>query len=401
MDRLERTPETEHHLNTKRRSATRHRRHNQGDDTAAKGGTSNRQELATSVDEKHRTRSSSNQLQRARRSSFLIQPINSTMNPRVDSHRSIVPYGIEVLGISIKDRDRDAVSPRYSTPCSPIVPLRADPVRDRINETKGWVAAMKTEVAKDARQERQEERRRSRSRHKHRSSSAMGKSPLPVAPERAASKDKSSAKHGDRRPSAHTAEPIACKDSVVAAAPVPFEKRFHENSHPASSRLSTKERSADKMVLLAPTPVLEMSSVDDPIFNFCSFLDGNTFHSTAALCDYNVGVAEALSDAHLAILRAEVFESDEPAFAELLYGDDAQAELNFIETMLAVNTDPRIRDDVKLLQAEAIRRFNKKAIGAQQRLMRAGGGLPEAVQQAAGVFDRVPLSTHGVEGMPY
>lgn len=130
---------------------------------------------------------------------------------------------------------------------------------------------------------------------------------------------------------------------------------------------------------------------EDPIFSFPSFLDGNTFHTTAALCQYNIALAEALTDDQLDAVREAVFNHDEVAFAELLYGDDIQAELALIETTLGHSDDPKVRFEMRHLQSAAVRRFVEKCNAAREKLRSARScDLEDAVRQAAVNMERPP-----------
>ncbi|KPI88525.1 hypothetical protein ABL78_2337 [Leptomonas seymouri] len=127
---------------------------------------------------------------------------------------------------------------------------------------------------------------------------------------------------------------------------------------------------------------------DCPIFSFVSFLDGNTFDSTADLCQYNTQLAEMLSDEHLDILREVIFARDEEAFAELLYGDDVQAEMDAISNTLSHSEDPVVQREIVIMQRSAVRRFNEKCAAALRTLLAARGGLADAVQIAASQLER-------------
>lgn len=135
--------------------------------------------------------------------------------------------------------------------------------------------------------------------------------------------------------------------------------------------------------------------IDYPILSFMSFLDGNTFDSTASLCQYNVNLADSLSDEHLDILRAAVFDHDEEAFAELLYGDDVEAEIGGAAAALDHSDDPSVQHELVVLQRKAVRRFNEKCAKALKALLLAEGGLAEAVQVAASQLEHEAYEADG------
>ena len=163
----------------------------------------------------------------------------------------------------------------------------------------------------------------------------------------------------------------------------------------ASSRQSTRPAATPPAPAPAAAAVMHdtinssrQDGFDYPIFSFVSFLDGNTFDNTAGLCQYNTQLAESLSDEHLDLLREVVFHHDEEAFAELLYGDDVQAEMDVIANKLGHSEDPAVQREIVILQRAAVRRFNEKCSTALRTLLAARGGLADAVQIAASQLER-------------
>ncbi|CAJ1036388.1 hypothetical protein, conserved [Leishmania lindenbergi] len=174
-------------------------------------------------------------------------------------------------------------------------------------------------------------------------------------------------------------------------APPKHEKRHHNSRSsvkappppPATApRTPTSDPDPQKALMDTVSSSRE-GGFDYPIFSFMSFLDGNTFDSTASLCQYNVNLAESLSDEHLDILRAAVFNHNEEAFAELLYGDDVEAEIGGAAASLGHSENSVVPHELAVLQQAAVRRFNDKCTKALKRLLSAEGGLAKAVQVAA------------------
>lgn len=332
-------------------------------------------------------------------------------------------------------------SPRRPREVGPPVVIpdpRSVKLLQRIDSTRNWINNMKEEVDKDrqreleekqaaeaaereemARQREAERARKERHRgeevgsaarrhrsssqgsHRHRTrsskreSNGTGHAPAPVEPERAV--------ESRRHPRAAIA-PAGHSEAPRVSPAVEAKKSAPRSTHAPSGSLRTApsetEKSSRRSAKPAEAPVpppmpfhdtinsSRQDGFDYPIFSFISFLDGNTFDSTAGMCDYNTQLAESLSDEHLDVLREVLFHHDEDAFAELLYGDDVQAELDVISNTLSHSEDPAVQREIVVLQRAAVRRFNDKCSAALRALLAAPGGLADAVQIAASELER-------------
>ncbi|CCW60137.1 unnamed protein product [Phytomonas sp. EM1] len=181
---------------------------------------------------------------------------------------------------------------------------------------------------------------------------------------------------------------VVSDDVEAEAVAAPSLTAPPKSNPPISASTTSTRRSKAKESPSQPTPVVNNSFLNDPIFSFSSFMDGNTFDTTEALCQYNVKLAEALSDDDLDLMRKAVFQNDESAFAELLYADDIRYELDLINVTLHKINDLQIRRDMHALSMEAVRQFNKKCRTAQKAIILAGQGLPEAIQRAASCLEQ-------------
>ncbi|KAG5464851.1 hypothetical protein LSCM4_00295 [Leishmania orientalis] len=293
--------------------------------------------------------------------------------------------------------------PRDDGPPAVIPSPQGQEIMQRIDSTRLWIQKMKEEVKKDrervlqegegatlersarhsVRKEHLDSTSRAGSASRHRTSSSGSRGHAPAAIPTGASSD------GSRRASERPAPPK------------------HAKRH-RSSRRSAKTSSGPGPTPRTPTPnpdlravtmgIVEGSregGVECPIFSFMSFLDGSTFDSTARLCQYNVDLAAGLSDEHLDILRAAVFDHNEEAFAELLYGDDVEAEISGVAATLGRSEDPAVQRELVLLQRAAVKRFNEKCTKALKTLLSANGGLGEAVQATASQLERHARQVHG------
>lgn len=307
----------------------------------------------------------------------------------------------------------------------------AELLTQRIDSTRNWIQQMKEEVQHDARVEKvQRERQSSRSTRRRRTlsptevrcqkdeNSAFYAAPRPSTAERlqpGVNKPSTSVKPTHRRelsgsdmssrdssrqvaaPTRHHKVRSSSTASGTNIRSVPPSQLDREtptlNSHVTSKTSARVEEELRQPIAAETLDSSRQGSFDGPVYSFVSFLDGNTFHSTASLCQYNVAVAEGLSDAHLDVIRAAVFQQDEVVFAELLYGDDIQAELNVIEATLGHSTDRAIEREKVILQRAAVNRFNSKCNTALSYLLAAGEGVAEAVRVAASQLD-----TEGLHG---
>ncbi|RHW69203.1 uncharacterized protein TEOVI_000416500 [Trypanosoma equiperdum] len=104
-----------------------------------------------------------------------------------------------------------------------------------------------------------------------------------------------------------------------------------------------------------------------------SFLDGTPFLTPRDLCRYNTSVAKRLSDDELELMRKYVFDYDEVAFADLLYGDDIIPD----DSEEGRDESPRSRRRI----LAAVRAFNERSRIAMERLFAAPGGLVDAVMR--------------------
>ncbi|KAG5488685.1 hypothetical protein JIQ42_00299 [Leishmania sp. Namibia] len=293
--------------------------------------------------------------------------------------------------------------PRDDGPPVVIPNPQGQEIMQRIDSTRLWIQKMKEEVKKDServlqegegaalersarhsvRKEHLDSTSRADSASRHRTSSSGSRGHAPAAIPTGASSDES--RRASERP-----------------APPKHAKRYR------SSRRSTKASSGPGPTPRTPTPNPDLRTVttgtaegsregrvECPTFSFMSFLDGNTFDSTARLYQYNVDLAEGLSDEHLDILRAAVFEHNEEACAELLYGDDVEAEISGFAATLGHSEDPAVQRELVLLQRAAVKRFNEKCAKALKTLLSANGGLGEAVQAAASQLERHARQVHG------
>lgn len=174
-----------------------------------------------------------------------------------------------------------------------------------------------------------------------------------------------------------------------AAAPRPPTPSPPRASSPPQKRRPASPTAEQRAQLLRVIDAVNSTMEEDPIFSFQSFLDGNTFHSLRGLCNYNMALAERLSDDELFLMRAVVFGHDETFFAELLYGDDLQAELSVIEAALGSSREPTARWEMRRLQSEAVARFTDKGTMAREKLLgTADGRLGDAVREAAEGLER-------------
>ncbi|KAG5464113.1 hypothetical protein LSCM1_00293 [Leishmania martiniquensis] len=312
--------------------------------------------------------------------------------------------------------------PREDSPAVVISSPRGQKIMQRIDSTRHWIQKMKEEVKKDResvlqegegaahersarrslRKEHRDSTTRAESARRHRTSSAGSRRETQAAAPQPASAD---AQVASRR-YAYQAIPVGVSSDEPRRASEQPAPPTHGTLH-NSSRRSAETTSVRGPTPRTPTPNLDPrgaavgtvessreGGVDSPIF-FMSFLDGNTFDSTARLCQYNVDLADSLSDEHLGILRAAVFDNNEEAFAELLYGDDVEAEIGDVAATLGPSEDPVVQRELVLLQRAAVRRFNDKCAKALQMLLSADGGLGEAVQVAASQRERQAYQVEG------
>ncbi|KPA81240.1 hypothetical protein ABB37_03658 [Leptomonas pyrrhocoris] len=373
------------------------------------------------------------------------------MRPNTSSHMSTRrSSGSCIEVISVNSVKRDSLnswmqSPRRSREMNlPVVAPdpNSEKIMQCIDSTRHWINSMKTEVEKNrtralqlkeaaeaeaeaeeeaARQREMERPRRDHHRaaekdgsaHRHRSSSrgsqrrtrssheatnGVAGAPVLIEPEKAVD-----SRRRPRAPIAPAAPPKSNLRSVTEAR----RSGTHSTREPSASMHtapsdkvgSSSSRPTKSAPALAPAPALAVvlhdtlnssrqDGFDYPIFSFVSFLDGNTFDSTVGLCQYNTELAESLSDEHLEILREVIFANDEEAFAELLYGDDVQAELDVIANTLGHSEDITVQREIVILQRAAVRRFNEKCSAALRTLLAARGGLADAVQIAASQLER-------------
>ncbi|CAC9550664.1 conserved hypothetical protein [Leishmania infantum JPCM5] len=296
---------------------------------------------------------------------------------------------------------------------------RGQQIMQRIDSTRHWLQSMKDEVKKVRERELQqvEDVARSRAtRHSARKEYLGSTSPAGSACRHRTS---STGSRRHTRGETHAAVQVTSRqDAGEAIPPTASSERSHRASEQVSPPTREKRHRSSQWHLRRPTapaaaprapapdPDLfralmdSVSSsreegIDYPILSFMSFLDGNTFDSTASLCQYNVDLADSLSDQHLDILRAAVFDHDEEAFAELLYGDDVEAEIGGAAAALGHSDDPTVQHELVVLQREAVRRFNDKCAKALQALLSAEGGLAEAVQVAASQLERQAYQADG------
>ncbi|TPP48399.1 hypothetical protein CGC21_13745 [Leishmania donovani] len=296
---------------------------------------------------------------------------------------------------------------------------RGQQIMQRIDSTRHWLQNMKDEVKKVRERELQqvEDVARSRAtRHSARKEYLDSTSPAGSACRHRTS---STGSRRHTRGETHAAVQVTSRqDAGEAIPPTASSERSHRASEQVSPPTREKRHRSSQWHLRRPTapaaaprapapdPDLfralmdSVSSsreegIDYPILSFMSFLDGNTFDSTASLCQYNVDLADSLSDQHLDILRAAVFDHDEEAFAELLYGDDVEAEIGGAAAALGHSDDPTVQHELVVLQREAVRRFNDKCAKALQALLSAEGGLAEAVQVAASQLERQAYQADG------
>ncbi|KAK7196197.1 hypothetical protein NESM_000555000 [Novymonas esmeraldas] len=335
---------------------------------------------------------------------------------------------------------------------------RGKQIMERIDSTRHWIENMKEEVKKDHERavKEEEEEAVARERERERRTRHAAREARPDGASRVSStrrhRTSSTGSHRHRRDEVHDAteaaavasrrharEPIppaaSHSESITrAAAPAvpprreePEHSRSRHNGHsnPASTvthsvrshggeggrqRAGKVEAPAPARAAASRTPTPDAAAppammdtvassrqggFDYPMFSFTSFLDGNTFDTTADLYEYNVNVAEGLSDEHLELLRGTVFGHNEEAFAELLYGDDVQAEIDAVTATLGLSEDLAVQRESVALQQAAVRAFNDKCAKALKVLLAAEGGLAEAVQVAASQLERHALNENG------
>ncbi|CCW66895.1 unnamed protein product [Phytomonas sp. Hart1] len=204
---------------------------------------------------------------------------------------------------------------------------------------------------------------------------------LARAPARMPSPASSSATHHSMEASKHSIPWEEVESVVEVAAPLRLNSAKFMSPKSISTSGSQRQTTADYSPRVHS--VIDLSLLNDPVFSFYSFMDGHTFNTTAALCKYNIGLAEALSDEDLDRIREVVFKHNESDFAELLYGDDIQYELDLINATLHNINDLQIRCDMHALSIKAVKRFNRKCCQAQKVIRSAGRELPKAIQSAA------------------
>lgn len=289
----------------------------------------------------------------------------------------------------------------------------------RIDSTRHWLQNMKESVKKERERapHQVEDVARSRaSRHSTRkeyrdSTSRAGsawrhRTPPTGSHRHTRGKTHAAAQVTSRQDAGEAIPPATSSDRphrVSEQVPPPTPEKRHRSSQrhlgrPTTPLAAPRTPTPDPNLLSALMDSVNSSreeGVDCPILSFMSFLDGNTFDSTASLCQYNVNLADSLSDEHLDILRAAVFDHDEEAFAELLYGDDVEAEIGGAAAALGHSDDPSVQHELVVLQRKAVRRFNEKCTKALKALLLAEGGLAEAVQVAASQLEHEAYEADG------
>ncbi|GET93355.1 hypothetical protein, conserved [Leishmania tarentolae] len=334
---------------------------------------------------------------------------HTTGRPRSGSHIEVISVHsggqVSTNGWS-HSRHSTAQSPRQPYDYGPPVVLPSplgQQIMQRIESTRNWLQNIKKEVSKDREREHQQEGDVARER--------LTRHSAPKEYLTSTSRSGSARRHrtsstGSRQPAGKAIPPVAPSDgshrASEQAAPPTREKRHRShqrNLGRPTAPVAAPHTPAPGSELLKPRIGTVSSSrgggSDYPIFSFMSFLDGNTFDSTASLCQYNINLAECLSDEHLDILRAAVFDHNEEAFAELLYGDDVEAEIDGLTAALNHSNDPMMQHERVVLQREAVRRFNVKCTKALKALLSAEGGLAEAVQVAASQLERQAYQGNG------
>ncbi|KAG5490158.1 hypothetical protein JKF63_00277 [Porcisia hertigi] len=286
-------------------------------------------------------------------------------------------------------------------------------IMERIDSTRLWLHKMKEDVQKEHELQRKEDFSNERApRH---SARKEHREATPRADRRRS--DRTSSTRSRRRASAET-RAVSSRPASADARVTKIQSKYdtsppksfsgvsiHSVEQPAPSKHEKRHRNRSRAASTAPpastsTPHtaalgrdLETEVMDSnngsrqgdshhPI-SFVSFLDGSRFDSTASLCQYNATLAESLSDEHLDILRSAVFGNNEDAFAELLYGDEVEAEVAAVAETRSHRDDPTAQRELVALQQAVARRFNKKCAKALKILLAAKGGLAEAVQVAA------------------
>lgn len=350
---------------------------------------------------------------------------HTTSRPRSGSHIEVISVHsacrVSANGWS-HSRSNTARSPRrpYNNGPPVVIPSpRGQQIMQRIDSTRHWLQNMKEEVKKDREREPQHvqdvarERATRHSARKEyldstsRAGSASRHRTLSTGSRRHTRGETRAAAQVTSRQYAGEAIPPTASSERSHRAPEQVSPPMPEKRH-CSSQRHLGRPTAPAAAPRAPTPDPDLfrepvdavsssreEGIECPILSFMSFLDGNTFDSTASLCQYNVNLADSLSDEHLEILRAAVFNHNEEAFAELLYGDDVEAEIDGAAAALGHSDDPTVQHELVVLQQEAVRRFNDKCAKALKALLSAEGGLAEAVQVAASELEHQAYQADG------